>query len=152
MKNKRVENEEGDEDSKSSDEGSKIVKLPTNGKATKNGKKNKKKTCGGKKKTLATNGKKGQTLATEIGKTGKGKTLATQRSMEAVKKALPYSSKSTPRYHLECTVYTNGTKEWRVKPGVGRRDETKVAMSADPRVKWLDVQKAVFNYISKGSG
>ena len=69
-----------------------------------------------------------------------------------VQKALPFpGKKSGPFFYEHITIYTNRKgKSWRVKPGVGRRDEKHVNFKNEPRVAWANVQQHAATYLAEG--
>ena len=51
---------------------------------------------------------------------------------------------NTPRYYGGKTLYTDTIRqEWRIKPGMGRRDHQKFSFTKNPREKWNEVVKAL---------
>ena len=56
----------------------------------------------------------------------------------------PVKDWKTPRYYGETTIYTDTrSKEWRIKPGCGRRDHMKFVFGKKPREQWANVVKCV---------
>ena len=67
-----------------------------------------------------------------------------------VRVALPYKGvQKGPVHFKSVTIYTCKPKHsWRVKPGIGRRDEKIVVYATDKRLAWSTVQERAAEYLA----
>jgi hypothetical protein len=89
--------------------------------------------------------------ATGIAKPVKAKDIDVKEWLKKLRAALPFPGpkKRKPIHYEQITIYTDATKKkWRVKPGVGRRDEKLISFSSEPRVAWSSVLARAAEYLA----